>query len=68
MWVRIRQDPFEESMKERIYRSVVIAVSVKATKTKVLELAFDNLQRKRYAIDEIARKYNVDKSRLFVLF
>ncbi len=33
-----------------------IAVSVKATKTEVLELAFDNLRRKHYAIDEIARK------------
>jgi hypothetical protein len=45
-----------------------ITVSVKATKTEILELTFDNLLKKRYVIDKIARKFNVDISPLFVLF
>ncbi len=41
-----------------------ITVHVKATKAELLKLAFDNLPTKRYVVDEVAKKYNVDILRL----
>jgi hypothetical protein len=37
-----------------------IIVPVKATKMELLLLAFDNLPPKRYVVDDVAKKYNVD--------
>jgi hypothetical protein len=37
-----------------------VSVPTKATKAELLELAFNNLPRKRYVVDEAAGKYDVD--------
>lgn len=44
-----------------------IRVPFKATNAQLLMLAFDNLQPKRYVVDDAARKYNVDILRLVEL-
>jgi hypothetical protein len=57
--------------KELIFQRLVnhnISVPVKATKAELLVLAFDNLSRKRYVVDEVARKDDVDILRLFEHF
>ncbi len=45
-----------------------ISVPTKATKAELLMLAFDNLPPKRYVVDEVAKKYNVDILRLVERF
>ena len=37
-----------------------VPVPIKATKAELLELAFDNLPAKRYVVDEVAAKHNID--------
>ncbi len=57
--------------KEPIVQRVIdhyIGEPIKATKTEVLELDFDNLLIKRYVVDEVVRKCNANISRLLVLF
>ncbi len=43
-------------------------VPVKATKAELFVLALDNLPPKRYVIDEVAKKYDVNILRLVKLF
>jgi diketogulonate reductase-like aldo/keto reductase len=40
-----------------------VIVPVKATKPELIELAFNNLPKKRYVIDEIAKENDVDITR-----
>ena len=57
--------------KELIVQRLVnhnIMVPVKATKAQLFVLALDNLPPKRYVIDEVAKKYDVDILRLVKLF
>jgi hypothetical protein len=36
-----------------------VSISTKATKAELLQLAFSNLQEKRYVVDETAAEYNI---------
>jgi transposase len=41
-----------------------VSVPTKTTKVELLELAFDNLPRKRYVVDEVAANHDIDIIRL----